>query len=58
MNSAIQVLWHTKNIVNYFIGGRYDIDKVDLKPNNIVSEELQTVMFNLWMGDHESYNPK
>ena len=57
MNSAIQVLWHTQNIVDYFIGGQYDKDKVDLRPNNIVSEELQAVICNLLMGDQEPYNP-
>ena len=58
MNSVLQVLWHTQNIVYYFIGGQYDKDKISLRQSNIVSEELQTVMSNLWFGNQKSYNPK
>ena len=58
MNSVLQVLSHTPNIIRYFVDGQYDKDKVGYSLNSIVSEELQTVMLNLQMGTQKSFSPK
>ena len=56
MNSVLQVLSHTPNIKSYFLDGQYD--KVKYRLNSVVSEELQTVMFNLWMDTQTPFSPK
>ena len=58
MNSVLQVLSHTPNIMRYFVDGQYDKDKDKYKLNCIISEELQTIMLNLQMGTQKSFSPK
>ena len=57
MNSVLQALCHTPSIMQYFLDGQYDEDKFKFKLNCSVSDELQTVMFNLWRGIETSFSP-
>ena len=58
MNSVLQILSNLPSIKSYFLDGQYYEDKVKYRLNSVVSEELQTVMFNLWMDTQTSFSPK
>ena len=57
MNSALQVLCHTPEIVNYFLSEEFKQDKHDLKLSWDISEEFFTVADYIWNGCRKSFKP-
>ena len=57
MNSALQVLCHTPEIVNYFLSGEFEQDKHDLKLSWDISDRFFTVANDIWNGYRKSFKP-
>ena len=57
MNSVLQVLCHLPNIRDYFLNGQYERDKERYRLHSYISDELQNVIYNLWMWNNTSFCP-
>ena len=57
MNSALQVLWHTPEIVKYFLDGDYEDTKKNYSLKWAASDQLKEVIHNIWNGKKKVYRP-
>eukprot|EP01028_Stygiella_incarcerata_P007492 TRINITY_DN3102_c0_g1_i1.p1 TRINITY_DN3102_c0_g1~~TRINITY_DN3102_c0_g1_i1.p1 ORF type:complete len:958 (+),score=216.20 TRINITY_DN3102_c0_g1_i1:428-2875(+) len=61
MNSALQCLSHSKELVEFFMTGQYrrDINKKNvLGTKGVLAEEYARLLTNLWSGDYSSFSPR
>lgn len=58
MNSALQVLMHIHEIINYFLDGKFREDKRYLMGECYISEEFWKVTQNIWNEFSNTYKPE
>ena len=57
MNSALQILCHTPEVVEYFLGEEYEVVKREYNLESTACDELQLIIKNIQYGTDEVFNP-
>ena len=57
MNSALQILCHTPEVVEYFLSGKYEEVKGEYNLESTAWNELQLIIENIQNGTDEVFNP-